>query len=130
MTNTRALLCLIPMPTFALPATAQEASEPDRAATGGVQMGEEIRARQRGEKIVLGLRHAATGLSGGASAAGTAGHIHIGSIGMEGAFDAMGTGEADEAWRRQHHSLWPDDVRTARVRPAGKPGAPGATLAE
>ena len=33
-------------------------------------------------------------------------HIYIGTIGMEGAFEAMGTGEVDLNWARQHHSLW------------------------
>ncbi|MEX0304187.1 MAG: formate dehydrogenase subunit gamma [Leisingera sp.] len=33
-------------------------------------------------------------------------HIYIGSVGMEGAFDAMGSGEVDEAWAHQHHSIW------------------------
>ncbi len=33
-------------------------------------------------------------------------HIYIGSIGMEGAFDAMGTGEVDLNWAKEHHSLW------------------------
>jgi formate dehydrogenase subunit gamma len=33
-------------------------------------------------------------------------HIYIGSIGMQGAFEAMGSGEVDENWARQHHSLW------------------------
>ena len=34
------------------------------------------------------------------------GHIYLGSIGMEGAFDAMGTGEVDLQWAREHHGLW------------------------
>ncbi len=34
------------------------------------------------------------------------GHIYIGSIGMEGAFDAMGKGEVDLNWAKEHHSLW------------------------
>jgi formate dehydrogenase subunit gamma len=34
------------------------------------------------------------------------GHIYIGTIGMEGAFEAMGTGTVDENWAKQHHSLW------------------------
>ncbi|WP_211299433.1 formate dehydrogenase subunit gamma [Pukyongiella litopenaei] len=38
-------------------------------------------------------------------------HIYLGSIGMEGAFDAIGTGEVDEQWAREHHSLWVDEVR-------------------
>ncbi len=33
-------------------------------------------------------------------------HAYIGSVGMEGAFDAMGSGEVDENWAREHHSLW------------------------
>src|SRR6266571_4967328 len=33
-------------------------------------------------------------------------HIYIGSIGMEGAFEAMGTGEVDLNWAKEHHSLW------------------------
>ncbi len=37
-------------------------------------------------------------------------HIYIGSLGMEGAFDAMGTGHVDENWAREHHSLWVAEV--------------------
>jgi formate dehydrogenase subunit gamma len=36
----------------------------------------------------------------------TIGHIYLGTVGMEGAFDAMGTGMVDENWAREHHSLW------------------------
>jgi formate dehydrogenase subunit gamma len=46
-------------------------------------------------------------------------HAYIGSIGMEGAFDAMGTGEVDLNWAKEHHSLWvEDEMRKGRV-PAG-----------
>lgn len=38
------------------------------------------------------------------------GHIYIGSIGMEGAFDAMGTGQVELQWAREHHSLWVEEV--------------------
>ncbi len=34
------------------------------------------------------------------------GHIYVGSLGMEGAFDAMGTGQVDYNWAKEHHSLW------------------------
>jgi formate dehydrogenase subunit gamma len=33
-------------------------------------------------------------------------HIYIGTIGMQGAFEAMGKGDVDVNWARQHHSLW------------------------
>ena len=42
-------------------------------------------------------------------------HIYIGSVGMEGAYDAMGSGEVEEQWAREHHSLWLDELE------AGKP---------
>ncbi len=38
-------------------------------------------------------------------------HFYIGTLGMEGAFDAMGSGEVDEAWAKQHHSLWLEEVK-------------------
>jgi formate dehydrogenase subunit gamma len=33
-------------------------------------------------------------------------HIYIGTIGMEGAFEAMGSGQVDINWAREHHNLW------------------------
>ena len=44
-------------------------------------------------------------------------HIYIGSVGMEGAYDAMGSGEVDEAWAHQHHSIWLDEVKEAETSP-------------
>ncbi len=38
-------------------------------------------------------------------------HIYIGSVGMEGAFDAMGTGRVDENWAREHHNLWIAEIK-------------------
>jgi formate dehydrogenase subunit gamma len=38
-------------------------------------------------------------------------HAYIGSVGMEGAFDAMGTGEVDENWAKEHHSLWLEEQK-------------------
>jgi formate dehydrogenase subunit gamma len=34
------------------------------------------------------------------------GHIYIGTIGMEGAFDAMWSGRVDRNWAKEHHSIW------------------------
>jgi formate dehydrogenase subunit gamma len=33
-------------------------------------------------------------------------HVYIGTIGMEGAFEAMGSGEVDVNWAKEHHSIW------------------------
>ena len=40
-------------------------------------------------------------------------HIYIGSVGMEGALDAMTTGEVDENWAMEHHSLWVEEMDDA-----------------
>lgn len=37
-------------------------------------------------------------------------HIYIGTIGMEGAYDAMGSGEVDLNWAKEHHALWVEEV--------------------
>jgi formate dehydrogenase subunit gamma len=34
------------------------------------------------------------------------GHIYIGTLGMEGAFEAMGKGSVDFNWAREHHGAW------------------------
>ena len=57
------------------------------------------------------------------------GHIYIGTIGMEGAFEAMGSGEVDYNWARQHHSLWLD-AEMARTGPNESQRQPLATPAE
>jgi formate dehydrogenase subunit gamma len=38
-------------------------------------------------------------------------HIYIGSLGMEGAFEAMGSGEVDLNWAEAHHDLWAEEQR-------------------
>jgi formate dehydrogenase subunit gamma len=52
------------------------------------------------------------------------GHIYIGTIGMEGAFEAMGTGTVDENWAKQHHSLWLEEEKAkghvAEAPPSGR----------
>lgn len=35
-------------------------------------------------------------------------HIYIGTLGMQGAFAAMGSGQVDVNWAKEHHSLWAD----------------------
>lgn len=48
-------------------------------------------------------------------------HIYIGSVGMEGAFDAMGSGEVDENWAKEHHALWVDEVKGTKGSGATTP---------
>lgn len=54
-------------------------------------------------------------------------HIYIGTIGMEGAFEAMGTGTVDVNWARQHHSLW---LEEQNARAGANDARPAVTAAE
>ena len=52
-------------------------------------------------------------------------HIYIGSLGMEGAFDAMGSGEVDLNWAKAHHGLWVEEEQAReRGAAAGRTAAP------
>ena len=52
-------------------------------------------------------------------------HIYIGTLGMEGAFEAMGSGTVDLNWAKEHHSAWVE-----KQRDAGAPPKRAATPAE
>ena len=56
-------------------------------------------------------------------------HIYIGTIGMEGAFEAMGSGTVDVNWAREHHSLWLEE-QNARTGANDARPQPAATAAE
>jgi len=58
-------------------------------------------------------------------------HIYIGTIGMEGAFEAMGEGTVDVNWAKQHHPLWLEEeqARTGPNQSQSQPRA-AATPAE
>jgi formate dehydrogenase subunit gamma len=58
-------------------------------------------------------------------------HIYIGSVGMEGAFDAMGSGEVEEQWAREHHGLWLEELQEKGHAPdAGSNRTKAGTPAE
>jgi len=52
-------------------------------------------------------------------------HIYIGTIGMEGAFEAMGGGTVDINWAKEHHSLWLEE-ESARTGANDAPAQPTA----
>jgi len=57
------------------------------------------------------------------------GHIYIGTLGTEGALEGMVTGHVDEAWARQHHDLWYQEIRDSSKPSAGHNQA-GASATE
>jgi formate dehydrogenase subunit gamma len=50
------------------------------------------------------------------------GHIYIGTVGMEGAFEAMGKGTVDYNWAKEHHALWLQQEAARTQAPAPPPG--------
>jgi formate dehydrogenase subunit gamma len=43
------------------------------------------------------------------------GHIYVGTVGVKGAYAAMRHGYVDEAWAREHHEYWHDDIQAGRI---------------
>ena len=43
------------------------------------------------------------------------GHIYMGTLGTQDAYEGMKTGYVDEAWAKQHHALWLDDIRSGKL---------------
>jgi formate dehydrogenase subunit gamma len=66
----------------------------------------------RGEMQIAHMIHAASAVM---MMAAFIGHIYMGTLGMKGAFSAMRTGYVDEAWAREHHALWAEDVRAGKI---------------
>jgi formate dehydrogenase subunit gamma len=56
-------------------------------------------------------------------------HIYIGSLGMEGAFEAMATGDVDLNWAKEHHDLWLEE-QLSKEPPASRSGQSSAAPAE
>jgi len=54
------------------------------------------------------------------------GHIYMGTVGVEGAYQNMRTGLTDETWAKEHHEYWYNEVK-GQAKPAG--GAPSAVHA-
>jgi formate dehydrogenase subunit gamma len=42
-------------------------------------------------------------------------HIYLGTIGYKGAYTAMRRGYVDEAWAKEHHAYWLEDVQSGKV---------------
>jgi len=56
-------------------------------------------------------------------------HIYIGTLGMEGAFDAMGSGMVDENWAREHHGMWVAEIK-GEAPPSDHGGGDAAPAAD
>jgi formate dehydrogenase subunit gamma len=66
----------------------------------------------RGQMQIAHMLHAVAGIW---MMCALAGHIYMGTVGAKGAFKAMRTGWVDEAWAKEHHELWYDDIKAGRI---------------
>jgi len=58
------------------------------------------------------------------------GHIYMGTIGVEGAYGSMRYGYVDEAWAKEHHQLWYEDVKSGKVKAETAKGVPASAQAQ
>src|SRR6266436_5633818 len=56
-------------------------------------------------------------------------HIYIGTLGMEGAFEAMATGDVDLNWAKEHHDVWLEE-QLSKKRLSASSGQSSAAPAE
>jgi formate dehydrogenase subunit gamma len=45
------------------------------------------------------------------------GHIYLGTIGLEGSYQAMRSGYVDETWAKEHHQYWYEEMKARASRP-------------
>ncbi len=69
-------------------------------------------------------------VAAGAAMAISLGHIYLGTIGLEGAYESMRNGYVDETWAREHHEYWYNDVKSGKVKAGTAMGQPDAPQAQ
>lgn len=81
------------------------------------------------ERSTMQIANMIHGLSSVLMMAMFMGHIYIGTLGMQGAYDGMKTGYVDETWAKEHHEHWYDDVKAGKIPvQRSEPAAPGQTV--
>ncbi len=58
------------------------------------------------ERSFLELSHMTHAIAAVIMLAASFGHIYMGTVGVEGAFEAMQTGYCDSNWAKEHHDIW------------------------
>lgn len=71
-------------------------------------------------RVTMQQAHVVHAVSAMLLSAGAIGHIYMGTIGVEGAYQSMRTGFVDEIWAKEHHELWYNEVKgSAGPAPSG-----------
>jgi formate dehydrogenase subunit gamma len=56
------------------------------------------------------------------------GHMYLGTIGVDGAYQNMRYGYSDETWAKEHHQLWYEDVKSGKVKAGAASGSPDSPV--
>ena len=77
----------------------------------------------------MAFYHMMHGIAAAAVLAFAFGHIYMGTLAMEGAFEVMATGQCDVNWAKEHHDLWYQDIaaQPCESTPTQRPGAASQT---
>ena len=92
-------------------------------AVGGHRLYADVPVLRHQASMACSMRRSCTPMVAVLFVAAMLGHIYIGTIGMEGAFEAMGEGTVDVNWAKEHHTLWLEEEmgrspKSARTQPA------------
>ncbi|MGR9100242.1 MAG: formate dehydrogenase subunit gamma [Gammaproteobacteria bacterium] len=71
------------------------------------------------DRWLLQISHLVHAVSALLLSAGALGHIYIGTIGTEGAYEGMKKGKVDATWAQQHHDLWYEEIQAPENRKSG-----------
>jgi formate dehydrogenase subunit gamma len=50
--------------------------------------------------------------------------MYLGTIGLEGSYQAMRSGYVDETWAKEHHQYWYEEMKSSARQPAGGGAVP------
>jgi len=82
------------------------------------------------DRVFLQLSHLVHTITAALLIVGALGHIYIGTIGTEGAFEGMISGEVDSTWAEQHHDLWLEGVKVQKTQVIAEPVVDNETSPE
>jgi len=75
------------------------------------------------ERATMQIAHMVHAVTGVLILAMFLAHAYLGSVGMDGAYEGMRHGYVDEAWAKEHHEYWYDDVKSGKI-PAQRSNLP------
>lgn len=67
-------------------------------------------------RFVMQAAHVVHVISGMLFIAMSLAHIYIGTVGAEGAYEAMRLGVVEEMWAKEHHELWYEEVKAGTAK--------------